>query len=169
MNRRSLLGSLALLAGSGLAGCTGDLAGTADENSPTNPTETTRPTPDACPTTMGYDVERPDDLTEESVEEFVVAYEKIYVIDADSNVSQENASASVDVQSLERHGKGYTVEVLTAYGVDEPPDTTPKTYYTGSFGTNVLYYVDSLVVRRTEGPYSDPDPRDGVLLECEER
>ena len=168
MNRRSLLGSLALLAGSGLAGCTGDLAGTADDDGTrtTDPTETTRPTPDGCPTTMGYDVERPDDLTKRKTEVFVTEYEEAYTR---NHMSEDAKSATVDVRSpsAERHGRGFAVEVTTEHSVERQSDDSTTVMYGDDFGTEVLYYVDDVLVRRRESPAENADPRKGVLLECE--
>ena len=82
LSRRTLL-AVAATGTAGTAGCPDSaFGGTDSEGSPTDdevsPTPTDQELPEGCPTTQGLDVEWPTELTDESVETFVEAYENAY-------------------------------------------------------------------------------------------
>jgi hypothetical protein len=200
MRRRSLLTAVAAAVGAGLAGCAGesdpagddgpstDVTGTetdptrtrtetgtgtnAGRSTPTR-TGTTTPTatrPAACPTSLGLDVERPDPLTADSVESFVVAYEEAYLRAERIPEGADDAFADAVDPSATPHGAGFAVEVRSRHGwcdrapVDGDGDRATPTETCVDGRTTVVYYVDRAVVRRTR---ERPDrPREGELLEC---
>jgi hypothetical protein len=187
-----LLGSIVAAAGVGLTGCSGRTASADDRDPATDvdgsetestgrtatPTETATRTvtprrPDDCPTTMGLDIEKPDELTPESVAAFVVAYEEAYLRAEEIPDGVEDGDVRAYDPTATRLGAGYAVEVEYRYGWcgrrpwGETPTgdgATPTEVCVDEPGASAVYYVDPVVVRRTRRHRDEP--RKGELLEC---
>ena len=129
LSRRTLL-AVAATGTVGTAGCLDSaFGGTDGEGSPTDgeasPTPTDRELPAGCPTTQGLDVEWPAELTDESVETFVEAYENAYyrevVVDYEPTtvVDEYGLTASIRDGPTAVDG-GYRVVLSGGGGVYEP-------------------------------------------------
>lgn len=106
VDRRRLLAGAAAVAAAGCLGIGGD---------EDNDDETGDGLPEACPTTQGLDVEWPDELTAETVAEFVEAYENRYYrevtidYEPDSRLDAYRLGGSVR-EGVERRDDGYVAE-----------------------------------------------------------
>lgn len=140
VTRRTLLAGAATV---GVAGCT---VGDGDDESGDDSGDAGA-LPSACPTTRGLDVERPDELTVETVTEFVEVYEERYYRDVavgyepGSRLDDYRLSGSVQAGVEERDG-GYVAEFagggalyrpglhVTAE-VADPPEWSDSVEYAG--------------------------------------
>ena len=129
LSRRTLLAAAAT-GTAGTAGCLdGAFGGTDGERSPTDDEASSTPTdrelPAECPTTQDLNVEWPTELTDESVETFVEAYENAYYREAvveyepTTVVDEYGLAASVSDGPVAVDG-GYRVVLSGSGGVYEP-------------------------------------------------
>ncbi|MBX0295827.1 hypothetical protein [Haloarcula nitratireducens] len=157
MKRRPFLASITAATASGVAGCRG-----------------TASKPDGCPTSRGYDIERPENLTATTAKSFVERYERAYIRDMTFPAGAKDTITSPGEVDVTRHAGGYAVRITMDFGYcvasDQPTAETPRpdpTMVCADGRSSALYYVDGMVVRRTDRPTEETNPQNGGLLECE--
>ncbi|MEF8807030.1 hypothetical protein [Natronomonas sp.] len=170
MQRRRLLAALGAASAGTLAGCLGGGdPGDGTETEPPEPCTVNRETP-ADVENDDIDLrelpERPDDLTEDSVETYVREYEAAYRQHKLYSAELTSYGHSESVEDISETDRGWRVELRTNYYYNE--ETDRGTVHADSPYYNVVYLVaeDRLLRASNEQHDADPSLDDAETMEC---
>lgn len=187
MRRLALLVPLTVLLVT--AGCLGGVGpGTSTDSTstsdPTSPTTSSTATPGECEevqrqtadpfreeVTPSDHPEPPDEWTERSVREYVVAYEEAYARNQQLDESSTRVTVNVHDVRVERTDDGWVVRLTSqtntwARGSPDGTETATLVHGDGAM-IPVAYLVTDDRLRRSQGGIEEtPDPTTGTTLEC---